>query len=135
MRTIFWTFAAAVAFAGCSSDSGRPSSERGGASTPPAAGMRAPTLPVARTAGALEVVATFSESMPTGVTVASGGRIFVNYPRWGDPVPFTVAEVRNGRAAAYPDADVNRLDPNRPRDTVWPWAVRTSRSGSGPVPR
>lgn len=119
MRTIFWTFAAAVALVGCSSDSGRSPAKRDVPSAaPPTAGMTAPpTLPVARAAGTLEVVATFTESMPTGVTVASGGRVFVNYPRWGDPVPFTVAEVRNGRAAAYPDADVNRLDPSRPRDT------------------
>ncbi len=45
--------------------------------------------------------------MPTGVTVSQGRRIFVNFPRWGDDVPFTVAEVVNGKAVAYPNAEVN----------------------------
>jgi sugar lactone lactonase YvrE len=48
--------------------------------------------------------------MPTGVTVSREGRIFVNFPRWGDQVDFTVAEVKNGQAMAYPDAEVNRQD-------------------------
>ena len=55
-----------------------------------------------------EVVHEFSGPMPTGVTVSKTGRIFVNFPRWGDPVDFTVAEIRNGKAVAYPDADVNQ---------------------------
>jgi hypothetical protein len=42
--------------------------------------------------------------MPTGVSVAPNGRIFVNFPRWGDDVPFTVGEIRDGRLAACPDA-------------------------------
>jgi sugar lactone lactonase YvrE len=65
----------------------------------------------------LEQVARFNGPMPTGVTVSQEGRIFVNFPRWGDPVPFTVAEVRNGNAVAYPDEDVNRLDAARAADT------------------
>ena len=32
--------------------------------------------------GKLEVVATFSGPVPTGVTVANDGRIFVNFPEW-----------------------------------------------------
>ncbi len=57
--------------------------------------------------GQLETVATFDGPMPTGVTVSQGHRIFVNFPRWGDDVPFTVAEVVNGKAVAYPNAEVN----------------------------
>ena len=68
-------------------------------------------------ANALEVVAQFDGSMPTGVTVSRDGRIFVNFPRWGDPVPFTVAEVRQGKAFAYPDARINQLDLSRAADT------------------
>ncbi|WP_318284813.1 hypothetical protein [Bradyrhizobium lupini] len=49
----------------------------------------------------LETVATFNDAMPTGVTVARDGRIFINYPRWSDDVPFTVAELINGKAVAY----------------------------------
>ncbi len=32
----------------------------------------------------IETVAKFSDAMPTGVAVSAEGRIFVNYPRWGD---------------------------------------------------
>ena len=45
--------------------------------------------------------------MPTGVTVSRHGRIFVNFPRWGDDVPFTVAELVNGKAVAFPNAQIN----------------------------
>ncbi len=57
--------------------------------------------------GQLEQVATFDGPMPTGVTVSRSHRIFVNFPRWGDDVPFTVAELINGKAVAYPNAEVN----------------------------
>ncbi len=53
--------------------------------------------------GVLEMVATFDGPMPTGVTVSPAGRIFVNFPRWGDDVSATVAEIRDGRAVPYPD--------------------------------
>jgi len=59
---------------------------------------------------AYEVVHRFREAMPTGVTVSRRGRIFVNFPRWGDDVPFTVAEIRGGKAVPFPDAAVNRED-------------------------
>lgn len=67
------------------------------------------SLPHSRTAGKIELVATFSGPMPTGVTVSHQGRIFVNFPRWGDPVDYTVAEVRDGKTVPYPDADLNQL--------------------------
>lgn len=57
--------------------------------------------------GKLEVVATFSGPMPTGVTVSNSGRIFVNFPRWGDPVEYTVAEVKDGRTDPYPNTNIN----------------------------
>ncbi len=60
-----------------------------------------------RAVGQLETVATFNGPMPTGVTVSQTGRIFVNFPRWGDDVPFTVAEMVKGKAVAFPDAAVN----------------------------
>jgi len=62
----------------------------------------------------LETVANFNGAMPTGVTVSQTGRVFVCYPHWGDPVPFTVAEVKNGRAVAYPNAQVNKIDKAHP---------------------
>src|SRR5688500_11977471 len=58
-------------------------------------------LPAARPVGHLEVVALFNAAMPTGVTVSHTGRVFVNFPRWGDPVDVTVAEVKNGRVDPY----------------------------------
>ena len=69
--------------------------------------LRAQQLPVDRPVPGLEQVATFNGPMPTGVTVSHGNRIFVNFPRWGDDVPFTVAEVVKGKAVAYPDAQIN----------------------------
>src|SRR3978361_1196704 len=45
--------------------------------------------------------------MPTGVTVSRTNRIFVNFPRWGDDVPFTVAELVHGKAVAYPNPQIN----------------------------
>ncbi|AIF83238.1 gluconolactonase [Candidatus Nitrososphaera evergladensis SR1] len=69
-------------------------------------------LPTDESFGALEPVAYFDGAMPTGVTVSQKGRIFVNFPRWGYDVPFTVAEIRGGKPVAYPDEAVNqsRLD-------------------------
>ena len=60
-----------------------------------------------RVSGQLEVVATFNGPMPTGVTVADDGRIFVNFPKWGDSVESTVAEVKGGKTLPYPDAEIN----------------------------
>lgn len=65
-------------------------------------------LPQAKTIGNIEQVAAFSGPMLTGVSVSQSGRIFVNFPRWGDSVDFTVAEIKNGRAVAYPNAQINR---------------------------
>lgn len=65
-------------------------------------------LPQEKTVGRIESVASFNGAMPTGVTVSQGGRIFVNFPRWGDKVDYTVAEVRNGKTVAYPNAQINR---------------------------
>ncbi len=45
--------------------------------------------------------------MPEGVSVSHSGRIFVNFARWGDDIPFTVAEVVNGKAVAYPNGAIN----------------------------
>lgn len=57
--------------------------------------------------GDLELVHTFGGAMPTGVSVSHTGRIFVNFPKWGDDVPATVVEVRDGREVPFPDAAWN----------------------------
>jgi hypothetical protein len=41
-------------------------------------------LPPDEPLGELEPVAYFNGAMPTGVTVSHQGRIFVNFPKWGD---------------------------------------------------
>jgi len=71
-------------------------------------------MPLAASAQKVETVANFDGAMPTGVTVSRTGRVFVNYPHWGDQVPFTVAEIKNGKAVAYPNAQVNRINKKNP---------------------
>ena len=92
----------------------------------------------------VEQVATFNGPMLTGVTVSHTGRIFVNFPHWGDQVPFTVAELKNGQAIAYPNAQINRINKAHPesclysvqsvvvdpKDRLWRW----TRAASSSVP-
>lgn len=68
----------------------------------------------ARPIGVIDQVFAFHDAMPTGVTVSETGRIFVNFPRWGDAVPFTVAEIRDGKVQPYPNAAINTDDPDDP---------------------
>ncbi len=77
-----------------------------------------PMLPTVEPVGRIEIVATFDGPMPTGVTVSHKGRIFVNFPRWGDKVDFTVAEMKDGKPVAYPDAEFNHLDKDRPAECL-----------------
>jgi sugar lactone lactonase YvrE len=100
-----------------------------------------------RVIGQLEVVATFNGPMPTGVTVANYGRIFVNFPKWGDNVEYTVAEIKDGKTLPYPNADMNHYaDGDHPADklvsvqsvVVDPtgnrlWILDTSSIAFGPV--
>jgi sugar lactone lactonase YvrE len=71
----------------------------------------AQALPTDEPLGALEPVAYFNGAMPTGVTVSHKGRIFVNFPKWGDDVSFTVTEIRKGETVAYPDESINQTNP------------------------
>jgi sugar lactone lactonase YvrE len=75
-------------------------------------------LAVDRVIGNIEPIFRFYDAMPTGVTVAADGRIFVNFPRWGDEVPFTVGVIRDGKVEAYPDAKINIFDPLNPGETL-----------------
>ena len=52
-----------------------------------------------------EVVFEFHDQMPTGVTVADDGRIFVCYPRWGDPVEPLRALLARGAGALWVTQD------------------------------
>jgi sugar lactone lactonase YvrE len=58
-------------------------------------------------AAQLQQVASF-EHQVTGVTVSKDGRIFVNFPRWTEDAPVSVAEVRpDGQLRSYPDEEWN----------------------------
>ena len=65
-----------------------------------------------------EVVARFSGPMPTGVAVSQQGRIFVNFPRWGDDVIDTVVEIRDGKEIPYPSRELSQYDPKRAHETL-----------------
>lgn len=80
--------------------------------------IQAQSLPTEKQRGKLELVHRFYGPMPTGVTVSQRGRIFVNFPRWGDDVPFTVAEIKNGRAVPYPNRAFNQFATNGSRGRV-----------------
>jgi hypothetical protein len=41
-------------------------------------------------------------------------RIFINFPKWGDDVHFTLAELRDGKPIAYPNEVFNPSDPDDP---------------------
>lgn len=69
-------------------------------------------LPVEGALGELEPIFLFNDAMPTGVAVSHSGRIFVNFPKWGDDVAFTVCEIRDNKAIAYPDQAMNQTNPN-----------------------
>ncbi len=82
----------------------------------PAAAADPSQLPRARTIGHPEPVAYFYGPMPTGVTVSHQGRIFVNFPRWGDRVEYTVAEVKGGAVVPYPDELINQVQGEKPAE-------------------
>ena len=66
-----------------------------------------------------EVAALFTDGpMPTGVAVSRSGRVFVNFPRWGDDVAYSVAEIVDGKAVPYPDDHVTKLDTDHPADSL-----------------
>ena len=55
----------------------------------------------------LTQVAQFDHQV-TGISVTADGRRFVNFPRWTDDAPISVAEILpNGTLRPYPDADWN----------------------------
>lgn len=54
----------------------------------------------------LSLVAQFDHQV-TGVAVSEDGRIFVNFPRWTEDSPISVAEVVDGALRPYPDARWN----------------------------
>src|SRR5947199_3711825 len=67
----------------------------------------------------LEEAASFQHQV-TGVTAAPDGRVFVNFPRWTEDTPISVAELaKDGSLKPYPDdgwnawrnAEANKIAP------------------------
>ncbi|WP_051360010.1 SMP-30/gluconolactonase/LRE family protein [Adhaeribacter aquaticus] len=53
-------------------------------------------------------VASFKGVQITGVTISQNGRLFANFPRWHDNLPFSVVEVfSSGEYKPYPDESWN----------------------------
>jgi len=53
-------------------------------------------------------VASFKGIQVTGVTISQSGRLFANFPRWHENLPFSVVEVMlNGDYKPYPDETWN----------------------------
>jgi sugar lactone lactonase YvrE len=86
---------------------------------------------------ALQQVAQFGHQV-TGVTVSERGRIFVNFPRWTEDSPISVAEVmQDGSLRPYPDEQWNawrnvrrdELDPS----THWVCVQSVVADGRGSV--
>ena len=65
-----------------------------------------------------EVVSRLNGAMPTGVAASQTGRLFVNFPRWGDPVEASVVELKDGKEIPYPNRELNTYDPKRPHETL-----------------
>ncbi|MGH1587753.1 L-dopachrome tautomerase-related protein [Methylobacterium phyllosphaerae] len=56
--------------------------------------------------GNLTQIASFAHQV-TGITVSRDGRMFVNFPRWSEDAPVSVAELKDGKPVAYPNDDWN----------------------------
>jgi sugar lactone lactonase YvrE len=98
--------------------------------------------------GHLELVAGLMGDQPAGVAVGKSGRLFVTFPRHDGDVAFTVGEVRDGKALAYPSVDLNHAMVDRTSDTffsvqtlqvdasdhLWMLDTGTLQFGEPPVP-
>lgn len=58
----------------------------------------------------LESVFSFYDAMSIGVTISEEELIFVNFPKWGDDVKFTVGEIVGNKLVPYPDLQINTVD-------------------------
>lgn len=143
-KLITWAAMVLAGLTGCTSEKDVQAPAQGSetlASGPLAVAHHAPE----KTVGQLEVVAEFNKPMQTGVTVSREGRVFINIPRWSDPAPFTVGELKDGKLLAYPDEQVNTYNESDYADTfvsvqsvvVDPndrlWVLDTGSINMGPV--
>ncbi|CAN5377159.1 L-dopachrome tautomerase-related protein [soil metagenome] len=123
MSSLFYYMIGLCAFVGCQSSSNNAPRSAATHNDAPRADSR-DRARLARSddrsvpsSGDLQVVALFDGSMPTGVTVSRDGRVFICMPRWGDPVEFTVGELRDGKLQPYPNLAMNRLDTKHQADS------------------
>jgi sugar lactone lactonase YvrE len=58
-------------------------------------------LPVDRAVGHLELVHAFNDQMPVGVAISRSGRTFLTYPKWEQPVRYTLGELVDGRERPF----------------------------------
>ena len=59
----------------------------------------------------LKEIAEFKGAQVTGVTMTEDGRLFANFPRWREGLPFSVVEVsKDGSYKPYPNGDWNAWD-------------------------
>jgi len=65
----------------------------------------------------LQQVASF-EHQVTGVTVSKDGRVFVNFPRWTEDAPISVAEVTRDSLIGVTTAKAYAPDQARPAMTT-----------------
>ncbi|WP_265459945.1 L-dopachrome tautomerase-related protein [Enterococcus sp. HY326] len=72
-------------------------------------------LPTEKNFGELEQVHAFYDEMPTGVSISENGRIFVNFPEWGDKVKATVAEIVGEQVIPYPNQELNTFNSKYPQ--------------------
>jgi sugar lactone lactonase YvrE len=66
--------------------------------------------------GELERIHEFYDEMPTGVSVSETGRIFINFPEWGDDVKATVVEIVEGQLIPYPSQEANTFHSQEPEN-------------------
>ncbi|MGM0168078.1 hypothetical protein IGI39_003090 [Enterococcus sp. AZ135] len=71
-------------------------------------------IPTEKYFGDLEQVHAFYGEMPTGVSVSETGRMFINFPEWGDAVQATVVEIVDGELIPYPSEQANTFDSANP---------------------
>jgi sugar lactone lactonase YvrE len=66
------------------------------------------SLKAEKTATNIEEIISFKGAQVTGVSVSENGRIFANFPRWRNNVPFSVVEVSaKNKHLLYPDRKMN----------------------------
>lgn len=74
-------------------------------------------FPSRKNTGELEIAAKFYNAMPTGVAISKNGRLFINFPKWGDDVTYSVVELVDEKEIPYPNEEMNRYDSTNPINT------------------